>query len=264
MNRRKIEAFQKFIFNWWKNNRRDLPWRHTHDPYKILVSEIMLQQTQVVRVIPKYKEFLNVFPTRVGLARASAGDVLRVWKGMGYNRRALYLKKAAQQGILPKSETELIKLPGVGKYTARAILVFAYKQNVAAVDTNIRKIIIHYFFNNVPQQDKVIQNMANSLLPKGKSWEWHQALMDYGALAMPNVKSSMLNKKKAISFAQSNRFYRGKIIDLLRVKNRTDKELLSLLVRTYNKPEIFFRIRIEDLIKEGLVEKLYDIVQLPR
>ena len=190
LQRRK--KFQAYIFAWWKTHRRDLPWRHTHDPYKILVSEVMLQQTQVSRVLPKYREFIQAYPTVKDLARASNSDVLKIWKGMGYNRRALYLKKAAEIGEFPKSEGELVKLPGLGTYTARAILVFAYRKNVAMVDTNIRQIITHFFFHDAPQKDKIIQNIADQLVPKGKSWEWHQALMDYGALALEK-KSKIIN-----------------------------------------------------------------------
>ena len=187
---KQIKEFQLAIFSWWKLHKRDLPWRHTRDPYKILVSEVMLQQTQVSRVLPKYIEFIKQFPAVNELAQSSGAEVLRIWKGMGYNRRALYLQKAAQEivhsykGIFPKRESLLTKLPGVGTYTARAILVFAYKQDVAMVDTNIRQIITHFFFEDISQKPSVIQEVADKLVPPGKSWEWHQALMDYGALVM--------------------------------------------------------------------------------
>lgn len=261
MAERKINEFQKMIFSWWKKNKRDLPWRHTHDPYKILVSEIMLQQTQVSRVLPKYMEFLHAYPTVTTLANASIADVLRVWKGMGYNRRALYLKKTAQIGEFPKSEKELVKLPGVGIYTARALLVFAYNQNIAAVDTNIRKIITHFFFKDKPQNEKVIQSVADRLVPEGRSWEWHQALMDYGALALPPTMNH--ERRTNIPFKQSNRFYRGRIIDLLREKEWKEKDLLHHLINIYDKPKEFFQDRTNDLIAEQLVTRSkYDMVSL--
>lgn len=173
----------------------------------------------------------------------------------------MYLKKAAEIGIFSDNEKELTKLPGVGKYTARAILVFAFNKNVAAVDTNIRQIITHYFFKDTIQKPSVIQSIADQLVPVGKSWEWHQALMDYGAL----IKLPLRHKQKAVPFKQSHRYYRGRIMDLLREKERKERELLSYLARTYEKHEQFFRERIDDLIKEGLVERSkYDIVHLPR
>ena len=156
LSAKRIKFFQKSIFTWWNSHKRDLPWRHTRDPYWIMVSEVMLQQTQVLRVIAKYAEFIQAFPMVRDLAQASPADVLRIWKGMGYNRRALYLLRAAKaiveiyHGKFPVSEEELIKLPGLGKYTARAILVFAYAQEVPLVDTNIRQIITHFFFDGEP------------------------------------------------------------------------------------------------------------------
>lgn len=260
MNSRKIKEFQAFIFSWWEKNRRDLPWRHTHDPYRILVSEIMLQQTQVQRVIPKYAEFIEAYPTAAALAKATTADVLRIWKGMGYNRRALYLKKAAEVGIFPKSEQELVKLPGVGKYTARALLVFAYKQNVAAVDTNIRQIITHFFFADTPQEEKSIQKVADALVPIGKSWEWHQALMDYGALALnaPHAPRSL-----AVPFKQTNRFFRGRIIDELRQGPKKEIELLDDFAQKYDRSEDFLKKILLSLEKDMLVVRRNSIVDLP-
>ena len=253
----KIEDFRKMIFAWWDKNKRDLPWRKTHDPYKIVVSEIMLQQTQVSRVLPIYKEFLKQFPTLEALAKASPAAVLRAWKGMGYNRRALYLQKMAKVGKFQKTESELTKLPGLGTYTARAILVFAYKQNVALVDTNIRQIITHFFFNDQPQKESVIQHVADQLLPKGKSWEWHQALMDYGALKLPRVRKPA---KKSIPFHQTNRYFRGQIIDRLREKPASEK----ILLRGLNKPYEQLKSILADLEHDGLITRFKTgIISLP-
>jgi A/G-specific adenine glycosylase len=253
ITQRRIVEFQQFIFSWWKTHRRDLPWRHTHDPYKILISEVMLQQTNVFRVIPKYAEFIEAYPTVNSLAKASTADVLRLWKGMGYNRRAVYLKKAAMVGKIPKTEKELMKLPGVGKYTARAILVFAYREDIAAVDTNIRKIITHFFFQDKPQKEKIIQKAADQLVPGGKSWEWHQALMDYGALEMPKFNSKKIKKKAGIPFKQSNRYFRGKIIDVLR-EGPVDEHIL---LKDYSA-----RL-LNGLMKDGLIEEKNGIISLP-
>lgn len=267
---KRIILFQHMIFDWWSSQRRDLPWRRTHDPYRIMVSEVMLQQTQVLRVLPKYTEFIEVFPTIQALAVASPAHVLRVWKGMGYNRRALYLHKAAKaiveihHGKFPISENELVKLPGLGTYTARAILVFAYRQEVPLVDTNIRQIITHYFFKNQAQKESVIEEVARQLVPPGKSWEWHQALMDFGALAMPNIQYPITNKKKQKPFKDSNRFYRGRIIDRLREGEMSEKILLNELEKMYTKPTTFLRSIVSSLIKDGLIQRTSrDVLHFP-
>ncbi len=258
-SKRRIQQFQVHILSWWELNKRDLPWRHTRDPYKILVSEIMLQQTQVLRVVPAYEKFLYFFPDVYTLARATPAKILRVWKGMGYNRRALYLKKAAEKvvnaynGEFPESEKELIALPGVGTYTARAICVFAYTQDIAAVDTNIRQIITHFFFRDVNQTPSVIQKVADRLVPVGESWEWHQALMDYGALEMPKLKLKKIKKKAAIPFKQTNRFYRGRLVDILRDGPVDERILLN----------DFSASVITGLIQDGLVERRKGMLRLP-
>ncbi|MEK7533227.1 MAG: hypothetical protein AAB542_02225 [Patescibacteria group bacterium] len=265
-----VRSFHKMIFSWWKDNRRDLPWRRTRDPYRILVSEVMLQQTQVSRVLPKYNEFLAAFPDVFALANASTGDVLRIWKGMGYNRRALYLKRAAEavvaayHGKFPDSELLLTKLPGVGTYTARAIMVFAYEQNVAMVDTNIRQIIIHFLFNGLLQKEKVIRETADRLVPEGRAWEWHQALMDYGASALPRdaVKRTVM-KKAAIPFKDSDRFIRGKILDYLRAKNINEQSLIVVLLREHGRTRGRYIAIISKLIKDGLVIRRSNFLTLP-
>jgi A/G-specific adenine glycosylase len=269
-NEKKVTEFQRMIFSWWESHRRDLPWRKTHDPYRILISEVMLQQTQVSRVLPKYEEFLTLFPDVQVLAGATVASVLRAWKGMGYNRRALYLHKTAQvvmsehKGVFPMIESELLKLPGLGIYTVRALLVFAYKKDVAMVDTNVRQIITHYFFSGEKQSATVVQKIADSLVPKGLSWEWHQALMDYGALAMSRIKpKSPQSRKKAIPFRESNRFYRGRIMDLLRENTREENELVYEIATRYNKSEDLVEVILEGLVSEGLVVKKSTKISLP-
>ena len=277
-----IFSFQKKIFDWWDDNKRDLPWRHTRDPYKIIISEVMLQQTQVSRVLPKYDEFLYFFPEVYDLAKSSTSKVLKAWKGMGYNRRALYLKKIAEtivndyKGEFPEDEKLLIKLPGVGMYTARAILVFAFGNDLAMVDTNIRQIITHFFFGGNIQKPSIIQGVADQLLPKGQSWKWHQALMDYGAIEMQKVKGR--RKKPArnatqsvaggakggkVSFRDSNRFYRGRIIDLLREKSIEYNEMLGYIYQTYKKNHTFTDNILRGLAKDGLIEIKGDSIFLP-
>lgn len=225
----------------------------------------MLQQTQVLRVIAKYAEFIEAFPSVKDLAKANPAQVLRVWKGMGYNRRALYLQKASKaiieihQGIFPKSERELVKFSGLGMYTARAILVFAYEQEVPLVDTNIRQIITHFFPPNQAQGrvlEKEIEDVARQLIPPGKSWQWHQALMDYGALELQKVNGKRKKvKKKQIPFRETNRFFRGRVVDRLREGEISEKKLVSELGKTYTKPVAFIRSIIDSLLKDGLLQR---------
>ncbi len=261
LSTKRIKFFQKSIFTWWTTHKRDLPWRHTRDPYRIMVSEVMLQQTQVLRVVAKYREFIKRYPRVSNLAQATPAEVLRIWKGMGYNRRALYLQRAARVivdeyfGKFPVSERELVKLPGLGKYTARAILVFAYAQEVPLVDTNIRKIITYYFFNSEPQKESVIEEVAGQLVPPDKSWEWHQALMDYGAIELSKFNRPERSRRTSIPFRDSNRFYRGRIIDRLRDEEISEKKFLNELGKTYTKPVAFLRSIIASLVKDGLIER---------
>lgn len=282
----KIKDFQHMIFSWWKENRRDLPWRKTQNPYHIHVSEVMLQQTQVSRVLPKYVEFLDIFPTVQSLSAASTGDVIIAWKGMGYNRRALYLKRTAEivvssyDGMYPQKEQKLLNLPGLGKYTARAILVFAYNQQLAFVDTNIRQIIEHYFFSGAKQHPRDIQAMADQLLPKGKAWDWHQALMDYGALELSkNIKKSDFRNtvipdmirnpirkstQSKLPFQDTNRFIRGRIMDTIRVEYLKKEELINRIEDTYSKPKERIIYNLNNLIKEGLLEQEDNFIRLPK
>lgn len=265
-------SFHQFIFTWWEKNKRDLPWRRTHDPYKILVSELMLQQTQVTRVLPKYEEFLSIFPDVFSLSQATVGDVLKAWKGMGYNRRALYLKKLAEvvstkyAGVFPHDERLLLELPGLGRYTARAVMVFAFQLDVAMVDTNVRQIIVHHFFHDVPQKESVIQSVADQLVPAGKSWDWHQALMDYGSLALPKVSKSVRSSQSAkIPFRETKRFFRGRIVDYLREKSWDEPLLVKEMAVTYGKDELFHKEILKQLESEGLIERSKTgIISLPK
>lgn len=270
LTKQQVVSFQRKIFFWWKKNKRDLPWRHTHDPYKIMVSEVMLQQTQVPRVLARYAAFIEAYPTVQDLAKAPTADVLKTWKGMGYNCRALYLKQAAQAvvdrygGTFPKSEKKLVKLPGLGTYTARAILVFAYRQNVACVDTNIRQIIAHYFFDEKPQKPSVIQDIADQLVPKGKAWEWHQALMDYGAIELSKLNRPERSRRTSIPFRESNRFYRGRIIDRLREGDVREDSLIKEFQTKYGKSQEFTRIILTGLERDGLLSRVHGVIGLPK
>ena len=172
------------MLGWGLPRLRDLPWRRTRDPWAILVSEVMLQQTQVLRVIPKWLAFMEAFPTPAACAAAPLGDVLRLWQGLGYPRRARYLQLAALEVTrldgFPTSLHELLALPGVGQYTARALLAFAFEADAAVVDTNIARVFARV--GGSPLTAKQVQSAADLAQPPGLSWEWNQCLMELGAV----------------------------------------------------------------------------------
>ncbi|GAC1466374.1 MAG: A/G-specific adenine glycosylase [Chloroflexota bacterium] len=195
-----------------------MPWRGAKNPYHVLVSEIMLQQTGVERVRIKYAEFLEIFPTLQSLAEASVGDVLRAWRGLGYNRRALNLKRAAEQactmygGTLPSTVTELQALPGIGRYTARAVACFAFDMQTEVVDTNVRRVLSGFAGRNLTERET--EELARALLPTGRAADWNQALMDYGATVFKAKPKRTSGSREP--FAATNRFWRGRIVDALR------------------------------------------------
>lgn len=217
-------AFQKIVLAYYKKHGRcSLPWRKTVDPYKILVSEVMLQQTQVDRVVSYYKGFLKKFPTARKLASAPLSDVLRAWQGLGYNRRAKMLHEAAKTitgkhgGKFPRSYEEILALPGVGPYTATAVRAFAFNEPGAMIETNIRTAYIHHFF---PRSKRVPDAKILPLMrvPKGKAREWYWALMDYGAhlkKTHPNPSRKSAHHVTQKPFKGSDREIRGAILRAL-------------------------------------------------
>jgi len=213
-----IKLFQNRVLRWYKQNQRDLPWRKTRDPYNIFLSEVMLQQTQVERVIPYYNKFLKALPNFSALAKANNKTLLRLWSGLGYNSRVLRLKQCAQQILkkynsqLPNQKTDLQKLPGIGPYTASVILAFAYNKETPVIDTNIRRILIHEFQLSKQISDTKMEEIATILIPKGKSCIWHNALMDYGALELTARKTKITSKSTQSNFKFSERRIRGRII----------------------------------------------------
>ncbi|MBI2572408.1 A/G-specific adenine glycosylase [Candidatus Woesearchaeota archaeon] len=186
--------FSHELLIWYSLHKRDLPWRHNPTPYQVLVSEIMLQQTQVPRVIEKYKEFLGLFPTLEALAKASKAEVIQAWSGLGYNRRALLLQKFAVDVVnkyernIPRVREALIKLPGMGPYTTGAVLSFAFNQEEPAIDVNVRRIFLRYFEGKDQGEpldktgEKKLFDLAKKEIPFGKSSMFHNALMDFGSL----------------------------------------------------------------------------------
>jgi A/G-specific adenine glycosylase len=188
--RRTVEDFQRRLLAWYAEHGRDLPWRRTRVPYRVLVSEIMLQQTQVDRVVPKYREFLRRYPTLRRLAAARVGDVRRLWYPLGYNVRPVRLHAIAREtlarygGRLPDSEEALRRLPGIGRYTAGAILSFAYGRDAAVLDTNVRRVLGRVFLGRRAagvRGERRWWELAERVLPAGRAYDFNQALMDFGA-----------------------------------------------------------------------------------
>lgn len=256
-----MREFQREILGWHeKHGRHTLPWRKTHNPYKIFVSEVMLQQTQVDRVIPKYQNFLKQFPTVSDLAHASQKNVLFAWKGLGYNRRALNMQKAAQEivktyhGKFPKDPEQLDALPGIGHYTARAICVFAWNEPQVFIETNIRRVFLHYFFQDADMvRDSQIMPIIKQALYLDDPRKWYFALMDFGAgplkkVLNPNRKSTGYVKQS--KFEGSRRYVRAKILDICM---RADRALsLSEIQRSAKKDVLFIKRTSEfpDILKE--------------
>lgn len=235
-----VRNFRNIIYRHYHENPRKLEWRMTSNPYRILVSEIMLQQTQVKRVSAKYKEFIKRFPSFKSLERSSLRDILEVWQGMGYNRRAVALKRIAEtvisdfRGRLPSAEDELIKLPGIGKYTASAILAFAFNKPTAFIETNIRRVFIHFFFQRrALVRDSEILPLIEKTLDRSNPREWYYALMDFGVMLKgrtenPNKRSAHYRKQSP--FQGSNRQVRGIIVRLLlRKPDITESEIICEL-----------------------------------
>ena len=270
MNKRE----QKFVETVWEyyreHGRHDLPWRQTHNPYNILVSELMLQQTQVGRVIPKYEAFIKKYPTVQKLSKASLGDVLRLWNGLGYNRRAKFLLQCAKAvvekhtGTFPTKYEQLLTLPGIGPYTAAAICAFAYNQPVELVETNVRQVYIHHFFKNKEAvTDKEILDKVSKTLPTDQARDWYAAIMDYGThlkATHGNLNSKSKHYTKQSKFAGSNREVRGAIIRLLTDNPSTASEMRALVTA---KDKEVLREQLHGLLSEQLIVLEEDVYRLP-
>lgn len=268
-----IAVFQKKISSWYGRNKRDLPWRYPslkrtngkrRDPYPIIISEVMSQQTQIERVIPKYLAWMEKFPTLASLAEAPTQDVLRYWSGLGYNRRALYVQKLAKEviqnlkGVFPQDEKELRKLPGIGEYTAKALLCFAFDKQIAVIDTNVKKVIaVHFFDGEVPKK-KILEKVADELLPKGRAYEWNQALMDYASAELREHKIPIAKQSR---FKDSDRYYRGQIVKMLIGEKKIVKTKLYKRFGIQLGPERFEKI-LTTLQKDGFIFVVEGIVQI--
>ncbi|MET0903595.1 MAG: A/G-specific adenine glycosylase [Acidimicrobiales bacterium] len=176
---------QAAVLGWWEEQRRDLPWRQTRDPWAVLVCEVMAQQTQVARVAERWRPFLDRFPTPSALAEVPVAEAIRWWSGLGYNRRAVALHRAAQavvrdhDGRLPNDLHALLALPGIGPYTARAVLVFAFEADLGVVDTNTARILARWAGRR--RRAAEAQAAADHAVPSGRAWAWNQAMLDLGA-----------------------------------------------------------------------------------
>lgn len=257
-----VRAFRKKIYTYYRKHGRDLPWRKTLNPYHILVSEIMLQQTQVERVLEKYYEFIKAFPDFPSLARASLRKLITVWQGMGYNRRALALRSLAQtlmnehHGKLPSDPEDLIALPGIGRYTAGAVAAFAFNQPVLFIDTNIRRVFIHAFLHdreNIKDEDilPLIQQTIDASDPR----TWYNALMDYGAMLKreqinPNRRSAHYQRQSP--FENSNRQIRGRILKVLVEESPLTR---SQIMKKSGMDPVRVKLNLVELSNEGFIRK---------
>ena len=264
------KEFVKTVWKYYKlHGRHDHPWRKTHDPYRILVSEMMLQQTQVDRVIPKYKNFIKRFPSPKILAEASLGEVLREWQGLGYNRRAKMLQETAKiithsfRVLTPKSYEKLVKLPGIGHYTAGAIMAFAYNEAVPIIETNIRTAYIHHFFaDDVDVSDTEILKYIDRTLDHKNPKDWYYALMDYGMFLKKtegNLNNRSKHYTKQSTFKNSDRQIRGAILKLLSEKQFSRAGLLKKL--PFEKDRV--DVQLKRLEEEGLIQKKGSVYLLP-
>jgi len=276
------------VGRWSSGVRRDLPWRDTRDPWAIIVSETMLQQTQAARVVPKYESFLARFPTVAVCARARVGDVVDAWAGLGYNRRAVYLHRLAiavvqrHAGAVPSDLDALLALPGVGPYTARAILAFAFERDVAVVDTNVGRVLARLAGQRLGPAE--VQRLADRLVPAAAGWEWNQSMLDLGALvcvaqsarcaqcpvygacrwqgrgADPAFASAGVSRGQS-RFAGSDRQGRGRLVDALRF-GPVDRAALALVAGWPNDMARAQRVA-ETLVVDGLACWSGDVLTLP-
>ncbi|HEU4677379.1 MAG TPA: A/G-specific adenine glycosylase [Candidatus Paceibacterota bacterium] len=264
----KLAAFRRRVRGFYeREGRHALPWRTTRDPYRILVSEVMLQQTQVERVIPKYEAFLKRFPTARSLAKARLGDVLRLWQGLGYNRRAKLLHDAAKviasKRSFPRTLEELRALPGVGTYTAAAVMTFAFDEPVPLIETNVRTVFIHHFFADEDGvDDDALMPLIERTLDRTRPREWYYALMDYGShlkKTVGNASARSVHHVRQSAFKGSDREVRGAIVRTLAAGPKQRETLHASLPFDLQHIDE----QLERLIEEGMVVRRRAAYALP-
>jgi A/G-specific adenine glycosylase len=284
-----MENLHESVFSWVTPRLRQLPWRDTRDPWLVLVSEVMLQQTGVHRVLPKWEAFVAEFPLADECARAPLGDVLRLWQGLGYPRRARNLHEAAKAivsehgGVVPSSLEGLLGLPGVGPYTARAVLAFAFEADAAVVDTNIARVLARHHGRTLKAREA--QTLADAWVPSGEAWLWNQALMDLGATVCrprpmcevcpvaftcawrgggagdgddPSVGSAGVSVSQP-RFEGSDRQARGRLMKALSELPVSVGAVSVVMDRPAN---VTSRL-VDDLLREGLIVRDGDELRLP-
>lgn len=261
--------FQDLIWEKGRELYRDMPWRQDTRPYYVMVSELMLQQTQVVRVIPKFEAFIAAFPDEKTLAGASLADVLRRWQGLGYNRRAKYLHDAARvimdeyNGVWPETVEQLVRLPGIGPNTAGAIMTYAFNSRALFIETNVRTVYFHHFFpDEEGVKDGQIRTLLEETVDSEHPREFYWALMDYGSWLKANgVKniSRAHGYKKQSPLEGSVRQMRGAIVAAL-ADSDLEESVLQQAVRADNR----FTPALEGLVRDGLVVRNQDILHLTK
>lgn len=258
---KEIRIFQDFIWDFYAQNKRDFAWRNTDNPYYVVVSELMLQQTQTHRVEPKFEQFIAEFASFEMLAQASLRDVLSLWQGLGYNRRGKYLHEIAKKvmaehgGTLP-ADTELLRqLPGIGPYTAGSICAFAFNKPTVFIETNIRSVYIHTFFSSSQKvPDSELLPLIAATVDQSNPREWYYALMDYGVMLKKSGKNPNHRSKHHTvqsKFAGSDRQIRGRIVALL--TQHPHQAEIDLHAHLAEDPERVGRI-LDGLCKDGMIK----------
>lgn len=264
-----LSAFKEFIWHFYEHNKRDFAWRHVDNPYFVVVSEVMLQQTQTQRVVTKYEEFIAAFPNFESLAAASLRDVLTVWQGLGYYRRARFLYQLAQiivneyHGVLPQDPKILQTLPGIGPNTAGSICAFAFNKPVVFIETNIRTVFIDsFFYTHLTVSDKELLPLIASSVDHDNPREWYYALMDYGVFIKgrkvnPSRKSAHYNKQS--KFEGSDRQIRAKILKIIAQHDVCHDDLLNVINKDVARVEkIINKLVAEQFINKS-VNNIYSV-----
>ena len=262
LNQEVIKPFQNIIYSYFKQYGRDFPFRDEISPYNVVISEMMLQQTQTNRVVEKFQQFIQKFPDFQSLANASLNDVLKVWQGLGYNRRAMALKKIAEKvvnefdGTLPADVEILKSFPQIGHNTASSIVAFAFNMPTFFIEVNIRRVYIYFFFPGTSSiDDRVIMPIVRKTLDRSNVRKWYYALMDFGVMLKkthPELNKRSAHYRKQSKFKGSNREIRGKILKLLITSNNlTEVEISKELEIDSNKLKEIMNL----LIKEGFIKQ---------
>lgn len=257
-----IELFQKNIYEYYKNHKRKFPFRENITPYNVLVSEIMLQQTQTGQVSEKFLKFTKRFSGFSSLSTAPLEEILKEWKGLGYNRRAIALRKIADtvvkdfNGKLPESIDILKSFPQIGHSTASSIITFAFNKPTAFIETNIRRVYIYFFFSHKSKiNDKEILPIVEKTIDISNPREWYYALMDYGVMLKkthPELNKKSAHYRKQAPFKGSIREFRGKILDLLIKKGKIDLKIIQTKFESMGEKKILEILN--QLKKEGFLE----------